>query len=33
MNGMHLLQSNNDSTAHLELPNTENVSLSKGHAR
>ena len=26
-------KSNTDSTSHLELPNTENVSLSKGYAR
>ena len=26
-------KSNTDSTSHLELPNTENMSLSKGYAR
>ena len=32
-NGMHLLNLDTDSTSHLELPNTENVSLSKGYAK
>ena len=30
---MHLLKSKTDSTSYLELPNTENVSLSNGYAR
>ena len=31
MNGMHLFKSNTDSTSHLEIPYTHNVSLIKGY--
>ena len=33
MNGKHLFKSNTESASHLQLPNTENVSLSKGYAK
>ena len=30
---IHLFKSNTDNTSHPELPNTENVSFSKGYAK
>ena len=33
LNEMHSFRSNTDSTSHLELLNTENVSFSKGYAK
>ena len=33
MNERHLFKSRTDSTSHLELRNTENVSLNKGYAK